>query len=232
MDRNKLALLTNELGSYDEVENVIGVDARLIQRAVEGERLNSLEQAEVETGFNKLYLYPEIAEDAGIDVHSLFDDGITAMVYDVDKAFYDVHRSSQFRKALAEGRITTDDLETAELLFKDGYATAHIQEKLLDWLNEDRTDEKIITEWINDNPTRKAKYQDWINDNVYAGTPIKKITPEAFLKHNKRANSNYNKWFGNDRTAKEFLEPFAAGGYRLDDIEDSEFWEWYRNTFY
>jgi hypothetical protein len=34
-----------------------------------------------------------------------------------------------------------------------------------------------------------------------------------------------------ENSASAFLDLFAADGYRINDIKDSEFWAWYRETF-
>lgn len=39
-------------------------------------------------------------------------------------------------------------------------------------------------------------------------------------------------WVAVGNNPKEFLEQFELDGERLDGIEDSAFWEWYRDTFY
>jgi hypothetical protein len=39
-------------------------------------------------------------------------------------------------------------------------------------------------------------------------------------------------WLKDGGNASSFLDLFANDGYRIDDITDSEFWAWYRETFY
>lgn len=184
MDRNKLAILTNELGGYDEAGERLGVDADLVQRAVEGGRLNNFEVAEIDKGFASLY--DAGADNADLDLLYLFgiadapgQRGLTDSVYHAESAFYNPERENLFRAAFAEDRITQDDLYDAVDFFNDGYLTEKIQDKILTWLSED-------------------------DEN------------------------------GEPHTAKEFLDAYRADGKDLfrEDLEESAFWEWFRETFY
>jgi hypothetical protein len=115
VNKQALAVLVNQLGGYDETEKAIGVDAELIARAVGGGRLSRLENAELETGFNQLYLEPKIANKFDIDLDDL--DETAEILNDAENKIKDVDLENLLRSSLAEGEIETDNLESTDILF-------------------------------------------------------------------------------------------------------------------
>jgi hypothetical protein len=117
VNKQALAVLVNQLGGYDETEKAIGVDADLIVRAVSGERLSDIENAEVEDGFNKLYLKPNFAKRYDIDIPELKE--ITETLNLTEGKIKDVELENLFRQIVASGEIDTDDIDSANVLFAD-----------------------------------------------------------------------------------------------------------------
>lgn len=180
-DVNKLAVLTNELGGIDEVSELLEVDEGLLAFAIEGGELTFNQDAEINQALNRFILDREARNEYSIDIDRLFgiDDlgyttgqGFDDVLSNVSNAINDADDINTWRWAVADGRVTLDELETSSLLFKQGHSTPKVINKLVDWLVD------------------------------------------------------------NEHVAKTFLDLFELDGFRLDDIEDSFFWEWFRETFY
>lgn len=181
MDRNKLAILTNQLGGYDETEKAIGVDAELIERAVSGEHLTHKETAQIDRGFSELYEYP-----TEIDLETLFgtsdyDKGLTGDLDDTERFFYDVDFSNNFRQMVAE---TDFDIG---LLNRGGSMFANFTPKMMSDVNA-----LIASNEGNVGQEIAEMFEAYISDGEN-GIPF----------------------------------------WRQDQLaHDSEFWEWFRETFY
>lgn len=173
MDRNKLAILTNQLGGYDEVERVIGVDQELVQRAVEGQQLTSIQQAEIETGFNQLYLDKELALDNGIDINAI--ESLSKDLSDTVNFFYDQDAENRFRQGVADGVVDANDLADGGTLFAN--LTSSQIDKVLSLLETDEASDEISNLF-------SFYLQDYYSEVDF--------------------------W----------------------DVQDSLFWEWFRETFY
>lgn len=144
MNKQALAVLVNQLGGYDETEKAIGVDAELIARAVSGQKLSRLENAELETGFNQLYLEPKIADRFNIDLDEL--DETAEILNDAENKIKDTELENLFRSSVASGEIANDDLESADILF--GNLTPNQRDRVLDIFTNIETTKSKLNERI------------------------------------------------------------------------------------
>lgn len=172
MDVNKLAILTNQLGGYDQTENVIGVDAELIQRAVAGESLTPMETAEIETGFNQLYLDPDLAFENNIEVHEL--EGLASDLAFTTQFLYDADFANTFREGVANDTIDPETLDEGGPLFAN--LTRLQTERIAELIGSDEGDKR-------------------------------------------------------EQVALMF-DAYLADHGDIWDVDESAFWEWYRETFY
>lgn len=214
MDRNKLAILINQLGGYDETERVIGVDAELLQGAIQGEQLNHFETDAIDTAFGKLLRHPELAAENGIDFAELFgtsdyDKGLTS---DLDLAIdrlYDVGDGNIFREKVADGLVDIDDLNLYFGLFNNLAPGDNQRGKIIEYLRAD------------------SEYYDAERDLArrrHSGKSLR-YQLEAIDEEQEQAELEVSDGL------KEMLEAYVATGGNIWK-DESEFWEWFRETFY
>lgn len=144
MNKQALAVLVNQLGGYDETEKAIGVDAELIARAVGGGQLSRLENAELETGFNQLYLEPKIANKFDIDLDDL--DDLAEILNDAENKIKDAELENLLRSSVASGEIANNDIESADILF--GNLTPSQRDRVLGIFENIETTKSKINERI------------------------------------------------------------------------------------
>lgn len=167
-DINKLAVLTNLAGGdLNGLANEMQIDAQILETALQfGEsgltRNDKLELDEKLARYERL----ELDEYAQAEIEDY-----TEKVNDLEDRFNNSEHINDIRQALITDKITLEDIENMELLSGQGGFTLHIENTIMQWLNDE------------------------------------------------------------SNNAKTFLDLFAQDGYRID-VRDSEFWEWYRNTFY
>jgi hypothetical protein len=144
VNKQALAVLVNQLGGYDETEKAIGVDAELIARAVGGGQLSRLENAELETGFNQLYLEPKIANKFDIDLDDL--DDLAEILNDAENKIKDAELENLLRSSVASGEIANNDIESADILF--GNLTPSQRDRVLGIFENIETTKSKINERI------------------------------------------------------------------------------------
>ena len=117
MDANKIAVLSNQLGGLDELENVIDVPAELLQKAINGEPLTRFEIEQVDEGLQRLGRYnisSDIALDHGIDLSDVNTVSDAAAFVDFQA---DADISAQYRQIIADGLLDFDDIVSAKTMF-------------------------------------------------------------------------------------------------------------------
>lgn len=243
MDINKLAVLTNQLGGYDEVENIINVPADLIAKAVAGDRLSNFEIAEIDAGFTRLYRDKELAEDYGLDLEWLFgidefDKGITG---DLDLALHaisDVQDEKIFRQQFANGYIDVDDLSDAYGLFNNLEAGYNQRGRIIEYLTADAEyfeQQKLKT--LAKRAERQLELYSEINN---AKTQKQREFWEKKLSGSRKYYNRKEKRIDKQQVEKqnevkiglqEMLEAYDLDGGNIWK-DNGAFWQWFRETFY
>lgn len=173
MDANKIAVLSNQLGGLDELENVIQVPAELLQKAINGEPLTRFESEDIDSGILKLTdrgASSDIAIDNGIDINDI---NTLAETMDLtERIMQDSIAMEKYRQLVAMGALDATDIRDNWTIF--GNLTNAQTNKVLDAaINSDR-------------PDLRAMFQAYQADE----------------------------------------------GDIFGDLEESEFWAWFREMFY
>jgi len=168
MDSNRLAVFVSQYG-YTEAEQLTGIDADLLQKAIAGERLSDYEEALIDNGYSNLQLYESDYVDfdsINKDAAFLSEDVQSLALFQQEPELYD-----SLLESVSFNQIDMDDLREHYGLFANlSYNQA---DKLFAWLEDDEKNE-----------------------------------------------------------AKEFFEAYELDGDDFWDIDESAFWEWFREVFY
>ncbi len=183
---DKLAVLAN-LNTIDTASEILDTDVDLLLKAIEGYRLNRLEQERLRGSYSELYQDPNLQNQYNIDID--YVEREAAILTDSIKEV-DLELAQIFRNVVSNGEI---DLDT----FDKGY---HLLGGTLP-----RNQLARILE----------SYQELAEKGFY--------TTYIDGKEVHRTNKI---------DLNEMFEMYEADGFDIWNIEDSEFWEWFRELFY
>lgn len=242
MDINKLAVLSNLTGGADEIENIIGVPAELIQKAINGELLTAFERAEIETGYNQLYLKPDIAIDNNLDV-----DMIDALADDLNLAnnfISDLTLENSFRRLVADEALPADDIAKATNLFAN-LETRRVRTILEGFEHVDKLNQNaLINNATRLQDTGKLSYKKWsgLLDEIPDIENLTRVRAIQYLRSlkTKTGKPKLSQWQqtelltnvsdGPDMTA--MLKAYEDDGEDIWNVSESLWWAWFREMFY
>ena len=131
---------------------------------------------------------------------------------------YDLDALDYFEAQLSDVIESLDDFESGDLFRK---------------IFTERAKKKYRRNYTDENGDKKYKY---LNKKVPKVT-LEDLTELDLLFNNGYATlaiqNRLIEWLGEgEHKAETFIKYFKKDGYRLDNIKDSAFWAWFRETFY
>jgi hypothetical protein len=231
MDRNKLAALASELGGISEAADSLGIDATILENAINGDALSRYDRADID------FAYANLEKGFVIDTDTILDN-IDEIVKDSE-----LSASIQDRIDYLGLDAVRNELENFEGDFADLTAKEHRQ--LTELFNEDNTSLDFdsidnLAETINDSVALQG-YEQEFTDGFYKAVASGQITPAQVEDlytlwgnlTNYQANEIINKFMTDkDFTADELTKLYLEEEDLFLNYEDSEFWRWFRETFY
>ena len=234
MDANKIAVLSNQLGGLDELENVIDVPAELLQKAINGEPLTRFEREDIDAGILKLTrggVSSDLAIDNGIDIEQT--NALADAMDLTERITQDQNVSIKYRQLVALEALSQDDVEKNWTIF--GNLTTRQADQILDnalnyqQSNVDRIARNLERTRIADSKRLIIAMQ-LDSDGMTRGEAIKLLDTVPLAMWQK------TKILQGVEDAPDLREMFAAyeadGGDIFRDMQDSEFWAWFREMFY
>lgn len=167
MDRNKLSVLVNQLGGYNEAESVTGVDAEIWQRAVIGESLSTFETAQIDNAYSQFILDSNLASENNVDIAEI--DDMASNLFYLTMKLHNAPLVSAIRDAIAAGILNryeiTDRAVSRNYLIN---FNPPMQDDLLNLL-EDRNAEKLhqILEALIDDFGKGMPFFNSVDPNEY-----------------------------------------------------------------
>ena len=234
MDANKIAVLSNQLGGLDELENVIDVPAELLQKAINGEPLTRFEREDIDAGILKLTrggVSSDLAIDNGIDIEQT--NALADAMDLTERITQDQNVSIKYRQLVALEALSQEDVEKNWTIF--GNLTTRQADQILDnalnyqQSNVDRIARNLERTRIADSKRLIIAMQ-LDSDGMTRGEAIKLLDTVPLAMWQK------TKILQGVEDAPDLREMFAAyeadGGDIFRDMQDSEFWAWFREMFY
>lgn len=234
MDANKIAVLSNQLGGLDELENVIQVPAELLQKAINGEQLSRFEREEIDRGILRLTRGGEssdIAIEAGIDIEQT--NALADAMDLTERITQDRDVSIKYRQLVAMEALSQDDIEKNWTIF--GNLTTRQADQILDnALNYKASNVDRIVR--NLGKTRIAESKRFAVAMQLDSDGMTREETRKLLDTVPLANWQKKRILSGVEDAPDLREMFAAyeadGGDIFGDMQDSMFWAWFREMFY
>lgn len=234
MDANKIAVLSNQLGGLDELENVIQVPAELLQKAINGEPLSRFEREDIDAGILKLTsggASSDLAIDNGIDIEQT--NALADAMDLTERITQDQDVSIKYRQLVALEALSQDDIEKNWTIF--GNLTTRQADQILDnalnyqQSNVDRIARNLENTRIANSKRLTIAMQ--LDDDGMTREQARQLLDTVPL-----ASWQKRKILQGVEDAPDLREMFAAyeadGGDIFGDMQDSMFWAWFREMFY
>jgi hypothetical protein len=234
MDANKIAVLSNQLGGLDELENVIQVPAELLQKAINGEPLSRFEREDIDAGILKLTSgggSSDLAIEAGINIEQT--NALADAMDLTERITHSQDVSTKYRQLVAIEALSQDDIENNWTIF--GNLTTRQAEQILDnALNYKESNVDRIVR--NLEKTRVAESKRLVIAMQLDSDGMTREEARKLLDTVPLATWQKTKILQGVEDAPDLREMFAAyeadGGDIFGDMQDSEFWSWFREMFY